>query len=94
MSKSNPTRFKLKKKDVTEKFQRASGDTGCPEVQVALITAHIAALSDHFAKNPKDHSSRRGLLKMVGQRRSLLNYLKGADAKRYNQLIQKLELRK
>ncbi len=69
-------------------------DTGSPEVQVALLTHHINDLNEHFKKFPKDHHSKRGLLKMVGQRRRLLTYLKGRDHHRYSQLILSLELRK
>lgn len=88
------TELKEKKAEIVKKFARVAGDTGSPEVQVALLTAHINELNQHFAKFPKDHHSRRGLLKMVGQRRRLLNYLKASDTKRYSQLIQSLELRK
>ena len=63
------------KKEIIEKYARTAGDTGSPEVQVALLTARINDLNEHFKVHPKDHHSRRGLLKMVGQRRSLLNYL-------------------
>ena len=70
-----------------------TGDTGSPEVQVAL-TARINDLQNHFKANPKDHHSRRGLLKMVGQRRNLLAYLKGKDIERYRTLIEQLGLRK
>lgn len=88
------TAIKEKKAAIIKKHARASTDTGSPEVQVALLTTRINELNAHFAKAPKDHHSRRGLLKMVGQRRRLLNYLKSADAKRYSQLIQSLDLRK
>lgn len=77
-----------------QKFARKKGDTGSPEVQVALLTQRINHLMDHFAKNKKDHHSRRGLLKMVGNRRSLLNYLKKVDAAKYEKLIGELGLRK
>lgn len=70
------------------------GDTGSPEVQVALLTARIESLSGHFKEHKKDHHSRTGLLKMVGQRRKLLNYLKKTDVQRYRALIEKLGLRK
>lgn len=76
------------------KHQRASGDTGSPEVQVALLTARIADLSGHFKSHAKDHHSRRGLLRMVHQRRKLLDYLKGKDMNRYQALIGSLSLRK
>ena len=82
------------KKEIIEKYARTAGDTGSPEVQVALLTARINELTDHFKANPKDHHSRRGLLKMVGQRRGLLAYLKKTDIERYRALIEKLGLRK
>lgn len=88
------TAVKEKKAATMKKFARASNDTGSTEVQVALLTQHINELNEHFKSHPKDHSSRRGLLKLVGQRRSLLTYLKDADQKRYTQVIQALELRK
>ena len=74
--------------------QRAQGDTGSPEVQVALLTARINGLTDHFKSNVKDHSSRRGLLRMVSRRRKLLDYLKSRDTDGYRALIDKLGLRK
>ncbi|MBM4197335.1 MAG: 30S ribosomal protein S15 [Gammaproteobacteria bacterium] len=73
---------------------RGSKDTGSPEVQVALLSARIDQLTEHFAVHKKDHHSRRGLLKMVNQRRKLLDYLNGADADRYKTLIDKLGLRR
>ena len=73
---------------------RAAKDTGSPEVQVALLTARINELTDHFKTHAKDHHGRRGLLKMVSRRRKLLDYLKGRDAERYKALIGKLSLRK
>ena len=88
------TTLRLKKAEVITKFATSAKDTGSPEVQVALLTRHINDLNIHFGKFPKDHHSRRGLLKMVGQRRRLLNYLKKSDTKRYSQLITSLELRK
>ncbi|MEW5701025.1 MAG: 30S ribosomal protein S15 [Candidatus Zixiibacteriota bacterium] len=69
-------------------------DTGSPEVQVALLSSHIAGLTEHLEKNPKDFSSRRGLLKMVGKRRRLLNYLRRSDIAAYRQLLDNLNLRK
>ena len=75
-------------------FQQAKGDTGSPEVQVALITSRIAYLSEHFKSNKKDNHSRRGLLALVSQRRSLLDYLKRKDSSRYQTLIERLSLRK
>jgi small subunit ribosomal protein S15 len=88
------TVLKAKKDAIVKKFARSAGDTGSPEVQVALLTNHINELNIHFATHKKDHHSKQGLLKMVGLRRSLLNYLRKSDAKRYTQLITALELRK
>lgn len=82
------------KKEIVEKYGRSEGDTGSPEVQVALLTVRINDLNEHFKAHPKDHHSRRGLLKMVGQRRNLLAYLKSKDIERYRTLIEKLGLRK
>jgi small subunit ribosomal protein S15 len=82
------------KAQIITEHQRAQGDTGSPEVQVALLTARINGLTDHFKVNVKDHHSRRGLLKMVSQRRKLLDYLKRKNADSYRQLIDKLGLRK
>jgi small subunit ribosomal protein S15 len=82
------------KKEIIEKYGRSEGDTGSPEVQVALLTARINDLNEHFKTHPKDHHSRRGLLKMVGQRRNLLAYLKNKDIERYRKLIESLGLRK
>ncbi|MDR0771333.1 MAG: 30S ribosomal protein S15 [Burkholderiales bacterium] len=75
-------------------FQRIPGDTGSPEVQVALLTARINGLNGHFKDNVKDHHSRRGLLRMVSRRRKLLDYLKSRNADSYKALIEKLGLRK
>ncbi len=80
--------------EVIATHQRAKGDTGSPEVQVALLTARINGLTEHFKEHSKDHHSRRGLLKMVSKRRKLLDYLKGRNADSYRQLIEKLGLRK
>ena len=82
------------KQEIMTKYARTEGDTRSPEVQVALLTARINDLQNHFKANPKDHHSRRGLLKMVGQRRNLLAYLKGKDIERYRTLIEQLGLRK
>lgn len=82
------------KKEMMVKFQRHEGDTGSPEVQIALITQRIEKLTGHFQGHAKDHQSRRGLLKLVGQRRRLLNYLKNNDVKRYQSLTTNLGLRK
>jgi|TARA_B110000503_G_scaffold131875_1_gene207082 small subunit ribosomal protein S15 len=73
---------------------QSKGDTGSPEVQVALLTANINKLQGHFGDHKKDHHSRRGLIRMVNQRRKLLDYLKGKDVSRYTQLIAKLGLRR
>ena len=83
-----------RKKDVIGKFATHEGDTGSPEVQIALLTERIAYLTEHFKTHAKDHHSRRGLLKLVGQRRRLLDYLKAKDAERYADLIRKLGIRK
>lgn len=82
------------KEQIVKDYGRTPGDTGSPEVQVAILTARINDLTDHFKANPKDHHSRRGLLKMVGQRRNLLAYLKDKDLERYRTLIARLGLRK
>lgn len=79
---------------IVAEFQRVPNDTGSPEVQVALLTFRIGYLTEHFKSNKKDNHSRRGLLAMVSQRRSLLDYLKRKDASRYQALIQRLGLRK
>ena len=85
---------KNKKALIKKKFARHEGDTGSPEVQVALLTARINHLNEHLKLNKKDHHSRRGLLLMVGQRRGLLDYLMRTDIERYRSLIAELELRK
>jgi len=82
------------KAKVIAAHQRAKGDTGSPEVQIALLTARINGLNDHFKVNVKDHHSRRGLLRMVSRRRKLLDYLKTCNADTYRDLIDKLGLRK
>jgi small subunit ribosomal protein S15 len=82
------------KAKVIADYQRIKGDTGSPEVQVALLTARINGLNDHFKANVKDHHSRRGLLRMVSRRRKLLDYLKSRNADSYRTLIEKLGLRK
>lgn len=84
----------IEKADIVKSYQQAEGDTGSPEVQVALLTHNINKLQGHFAGNKKDHHSRRGLIRMVNQRRKLLDYLKGKKAERYLALIQKLGLRR
>ena len=79
---------------IIEDFKRAPNDTGSPEVQVALLSARIDQLTDHFKTHKQDHHSRRGLLKLVNQRRSLLGYLKKKDGERYKTLIERLGLRR
>lgn len=85
---------KEKKQAIIAEYGRTEGDTGSPEVQIAILTARINELTDHFKANPKDHHSRRGLLKMVGKRRGLLDYLKKTDLEGYRELIVKLGIRK
>ncbi len=85
---------KEKKTSIINEFARGEGDTGSPEVQIAVLTARIEELTAHLKENQKDHHSRRGLLKMVGQRRGLLAYLKKKDITRYRSLIEKLGIRK
>ena len=85
---------KEEKERIIAEYQTHEGDTGSPEVQIAILTARINGLNEHFAVHKKDHHSRRGLLKMVGQRRGLLNYLKKKDIMLYRELIQRLGLRK
>ncbi len=82
------------KSEVVAEYQRGDGDTGSPEVQIALLTTDIKALSDHFADHSHDHHSRQGLLRKVNQRRKLLDYLKQKDTKRYQDLIARLGLRR
>lgn len=83
-----------RKQELIKTHATVKGDTGSPEVQVAILTERINNLTDHFKGHNKDHHSRRGLLKMVGQRRRLLDYLKAKDSKRYSALIAKLGIRK
>ena len=85
---------KEKKAAIIAEYGRNPGDTGSPEVQIAILTKRINDLTDHFKANKNDHHSRRGLLKMVGQRRGLLNYLKANDITKYRELIAELGLRK
>ena len=84
----------VRKQETIGKFKQHDSDTGSPEVQVALLSERISHLTEHLKSNHKDHHSRRGLLKMVGQRRSLLDYLKRKDASRYKKLIEQLSLRR
>jgi small subunit ribosomal protein S15 len=82
------------KSSLIEKFRKSEKDTGSPEVQIALLTTRIAELTEHFKIHSKDHHSRRGLLKLVSQRRRQLNYLRTVDVERYRELIKRLGLRK
>jgi len=83
-----------KKNEIVDEYKRDEGDTGSPEVQVALLTHNINSLQDHFSDHKKDHHSRRGLIRMVNRRRKLLDYLKNKDADRYADLIKRLGLRR
>ncbi len=85
---------KQRKTEIIEKYKLHDGDTGSPEVQIALLTERINHLNEHLKSHMKDHHSRRGLLMMVGQRRGLLNYLQQVDIERYRAIIKALELRK
>lgn len=85
---------KQAKQEIMEKFAVHEGDTGSPEVQIALLTARISYLTEHLKQHKKDHHSRRGLLKMVGQRRRLLSYLNKKDINRYREILSQLNLRK
>jgi len=82
------------KQEIIAKYAKHDGDTGSPEVQIALLTKRIDSLTAHLKTHKKDHHSRRGLLKMVGQRRRLLNYLQASDMERYRTIVKQLELRK
>ena len=86
--------MEINKQEIIAKYGRTPNDTGSPEVQIALLTARISLLTDHLKMHKKDHHSRRGLLKMVGQRRGLLAYLKKTDLEGYRALIEKLGIRK
>ncbi len=83
-----------RKKDIITKFAKHDGDTGSPEVQIAILSERITYLTEHFKTHAKDHHSRRGLLKLVGQRRRMLEYLRGKSVDRYRVLVQTLGLRK
>lgn len=85
---------KVRKTQIIEEFKLHEGDTGSPEVQIAILTERINHLNEHLKIHKKDHHSRRGLLKMVGQRRGLLNYLMKKDIERYRAIVEKLGLRK
>ncbi len=84
----------INKQEIIQKFGKSAGDTGSPEVQIALLTERVNQLTEHLKMHKKDHHSRRGLLMMVGQRRGLLNYLKSKDIMRYRAIIEQLGLRK
>ena len=84
----------INKQEIIEKYGRTPNDTGSPEVQIAILTARIQELTEHLKVNQKDHHSRRGLLKMVGKRRGLLDYIKENDVEEYRALIEKLGIRK
>ena len=86
--------LKSEKTEIIKKYARHEGDTGSPEVQIAVLTKRINDLTEHFKANKNDHHSRRGLLKLVGRRRNMLNYLKKKDINRYRAIIEKLGLRK
>ncbi len=86
--------LKTEKTEIITKYARHEGDTGSPEVQIAVLTSRINNLTEHLRNNNKDHHSRRGLLKMVGQRRSLLGYLQKIDIERYRAIVAELGLRK
>ena len=88
------TMTKEEKQRLIKKYQVHEGDTGSPEVQIALLSSRIAQLTEHLAGHKRDHASRRGLLQMVGKRRRLLNYLRRSDIEAYRQLLQNLNLRK
>ncbi len=94
MKRRIPMITQEKKTEIIKQYQLKEGDTGSPEVQVAILTFRINDLNEHLKIHKKDHHSRRGLLKMVGQRRNLLNYLKNKDIERYRNLIADLGLRK
>ncbi len=83
-----------RKKSLIDGYQRHDGDTGSPEVQIALLTERINGLTEHFKSHVKDHHSRRGLLRLIGQRRGLLEYLKRTDIERYRQMLERLGLRR
>ena len=85
---------KEKKTAIMNEYARTPGDTGSPEVQVAVLSARIQELTEHLKENPKDHHSRRGMYKMIGKRRGLLDYLKEKDIERYRSLIEQLGLRR
>lgn len=85
---------KAEKAEIVKKYGKSANDSGTPEVQIAILTANINSLSPHFETHKKDHHSRLGLLKMVGKRRRLLDYLMGKDIERYRKIIKELDIRK
>lgn len=85
---------KVKKQEIIDKYKRHEGDTGSPEVQIAILTERINHLTEHLISNKKDHHSRRGLFMMVGQRRGLLNYLMDKDIERYRTIVKELGIRR
>jgi small subunit ribosomal protein S15 len=85
---------KARKEEIVTAYRRGDSDTGSPEVQISLLTDRINSLTEHFKGNKKDHQSRRGLLKLVGQRRRMLDYLRHESTERYRTLIQRLNIRK
>lgn len=89
-----PAFNKEKKHDVIKQYAKHEGDTGSPEVQIALLTERINSLTDHFKAHPKDFAGRRGLLKLVGHRRNLLTYVRNEDIERYREIVKALGLRK
>jgi small subunit ribosomal protein S15 len=91
---NDPMLFPEAKAELISKFQLHEGDTGSPEVQIAILTERINYLTEHLKVHKRDHHSRRGLLKMVGQRRGLLNYLYNKDIQRYRSIVERLNLRK
>ena len=82
------------KQQIVSEYQLASGDTGSPEVQIALLSARIKHLTEHFHRHKKDHHSRKGLIRLVNQRRSLLDYVRNKDVQRYRDIVQRLGLRR
>jgi small subunit ribosomal protein S15 len=84
---------KIGKREIIQTYQRADGDTGSPEVQVAILTARIAHLTEHLKVHKHDHHSRRGMMQLIGKRRRLLNYLRNTDIQRYRDLIGRLNIR-
>ena len=86
--------LKIEKQDIITTYAVHEGDTGSPEVQIAILTSRINTLTEHLKNNPKDHHSRRGMFKMIGNRRNLLGYLQKKDVERYRAIVEKLGLRK